>query len=89
MSKKDTKNEMPVCSFCGKTRDQVKRLIAGPDGTYICDGCVEICAGIVEEELYNVPEEENKAEAERGDLPPHRGDAGMHSRQGRGPGRCV
>ena len=62
MSKKDTKNEMPVCSFCGKTRDQVKRLIAGPDGTYICDGCVEICAGIVEEELYNVPEEENKAE---------------------------
>ena len=62
MSKKDTKNEIPVCSFCGKTRDQVNRLIAGPNDTYICDGCVEICAGIVEEELYATPEEENKTE---------------------------
>ena len=62
MSKKDTKNEIPVCSFCGKTRDQVNRLIAGPNDTYICDGCVEICAGIVEEELYATPEEEKKTE---------------------------
>ena len=62
MSKKDTKNEIPVCSFCGKTRDQVGRLIAGPNDTYICDGCVEICAGIVEEELYAAPEEEKKTE---------------------------
>ena len=62
MSKKDTKNEIPVCSFCGKTRDQVNRLIAGPNDTYICDGCVEICAGIVEEELYAAPEEEKKTE---------------------------
>ena len=62
MSRKDTKNEIPKCSFCGKTRDQVNRLIAGPDGTFICDGCVEICAGIVEEELYAAPEEEKKTE---------------------------
>lgn len=62
MSKKDTKNEIPVCSFCGKTRDQVNRLIAGPNDTYICDGCVEICAGIVEEELYAAPEEDKKTE---------------------------
>ena len=62
MSKKDTKNEIPVCSFCGKTRDQVNRLIAGPNDTYICDGCVEICAGIVEEELYATPEEDKKTE---------------------------
>ncbi|MCR5429771.1 MAG: ATP-dependent Clp protease ATP-binding subunit ClpX [Eubacterium sp.] len=62
MSKKDKNNEMPVCSFCGKSRDQVNRLIAGPDGTFICDGCVEICAGIVEEELYNKPEEEKNNE---------------------------
>lgn len=50
------------CSFCGKTEDQVRRLIAGPDGTFICDECVEICAGIIEEEVYgdrnNVAEEE-------------------------------
>lgn len=62
MSKKDKNNEMPVCSFCGKKRDQVNRLIAGPDGTYICDGCVEICAGIVEEELYKAPVEEKSNE---------------------------
>ena len=50
------------CSFCGKTEDQVRRLIAGPDGAFICDECVEICAGIIEEEVYgdrnNVTEEE-------------------------------
>ena len=40
------------CSFCGKTEDQVRRLIAGPDGAFICDECVEICAGIIEEEVY-------------------------------------
>lgn len=38
------------CSFCNKTQDQVKKLIAGPAGVYICDECVEICADIVEEE---------------------------------------
>lgn len=50
------------CSFCGKAEDQVRRLIAGPDGAFICDECVEICAGIIEEEVYgdrnNVAEEE-------------------------------
>lgn len=61
MSKKE-KNEIPVCSFCGKSRDQVNRLIAGPEGAYICDGCVEICAGIVEEELYHTEEETKKSE---------------------------
>ncbi len=35
------------CSFCGKTQDQVERLISGP-GVYICDGCVELCMDIVE-----------------------------------------
>ena len=38
------------CSFCNKTQDQVKKMIAGPAGVYICDECVEICADIVEEE---------------------------------------
>ena len=32
------------CSFCHKTQDQVHKLIAGPDGVYICDECVDICA---------------------------------------------
>jgi ATP-dependent Clp protease ATP-binding subunit ClpX len=39
------------CSFCGKTDGQVRKLIAGPNGAYICDECVDICAEIIEEEL--------------------------------------
>jgi ATP-dependent Clp protease ATP-binding subunit ClpX len=38
------------CSFCGKTQDQVRKLVAGP-GVYICDECIELCNEIVEEEL--------------------------------------
>ena len=39
------------CSFCGKTQDQVKKLIAGSKDTYICDECVELCAELLEEEF--------------------------------------
>ena len=39
------------CSFCRKTEDQVRKLIAGPDGAFICDECIGICAEIMEEEL--------------------------------------
>ena len=40
------------CSFCQKTEDQVRKLIAGPDGkTFICDECIGICSEIMEEEL--------------------------------------
>ena len=39
------------CSFCNKTQDQVRKMIAGPSGVYISDHCVEICADIVEEEF--------------------------------------
>ena len=39
------------CSFCNKTEDQVRKLIAGPSGVYICDECVEICSEIIEEVL--------------------------------------
>ena len=46
------KNEEVVrCSFCGKTQSQVRRLIAGPNGAYICDECIEVCAEIIDEEL--------------------------------------
>lgn len=40
------------CSFCGKSQDQVRKLVAGP-GVYICDECIELCNEIVEEELGN------------------------------------
>ena len=39
------------CSFCGKTQAQVRKLIAGPNNTFICDECVEVCAEIIDEEL--------------------------------------
>lgn len=39
------------CSFCNKSQDQVRKMIAGPAGVYICDECVEICADIIDEEL--------------------------------------
>ena len=39
------------CSFCNKTQNQVRKLIAGPNGVYICDECIEICEDILEEEL--------------------------------------
>jgi len=51
------------CSFCGKTQEQVKRLVAGP-GVYICDECIELCSEIIEEEF-----EETRADAELSDVP--------------------
>ena len=42
------------CSFCGKTSDQVRRLLSGPNGVYICDECIELCSEILEEELDGV-----------------------------------
>ena len=43
------------CSFCGKTQDNVKRLVAGP-GVYICDECVELCTSIIENEILEEDE---------------------------------
>lgn len=40
------------CSFCGKSQEQVKKLVAGP-GVYICDECIELCNEIIEEELHD------------------------------------
>jgi ATP-dependent Clp protease ATP-binding subunit ClpX len=47
------------CSFCGKTQDQVRRLVAGP-GVYICDECIELCQEIIEEEFEDASELELK-----------------------------
>ena len=46
------------CSFCGKPQNQVKKLIAGPEGVFICDECIEICMDIIEEELYGAENDE-------------------------------
>jgi len=55
-SKEDTSGEL-VCSFCGKSQDEVKKLIAGPS-VYICDECVSLCNEIIQEEYEQ--EEKNK-----------------------------
>ncbi len=47
--KSDGKGSDLVCSFCGKSQDEVKKLIAGPS-VYICDECIELCNEIIEEE---------------------------------------
>jgi aspartate carbamoyltransferase catalytic subunit len=44
------RNVAYTCSFCGKTQEQTKRLIAGPNGVYICSECVALCRDIIEEE---------------------------------------
>ncbi len=62
MSRYEEKKQLK-CSFCGKTQDQVKRLVAGP-GVYICDECIELCSEIIEEEF-----EEISIDTSLGDIP--------------------
>src|SRR6202047_349766 len=50
MARPTDSNEQLLCSFCGKSQRQVKKLIAGP-GVYICDECIDLCNEIIEEEL--------------------------------------
>ena len=52
------------CSFCGKTQDQVRKLIAGSNNVFICDECIELCSEILEEEFADMEEEEYQAFSE-------------------------
>ncbi len=49
-------SNLTMCSFCGKSHAEVKKLIAGP-GVYICDGCINVCRGILDKELSEHDEE--------------------------------
>ncbi|MET8389815.1 ATP-dependent Clp protease ATP-binding subunit ClpX [Streptosporangium canum] len=51
------KGDPLTCSFCGKSQQQVRKLIAGPAGVYICDECVELCNELIEEELNGTLED--------------------------------
>ena len=44
------------CSFCGKSQEQVRKLIAG-QGVYICDECINLCQEIIEEEMLEAPKQ--------------------------------
>jgi ATP-dependent Clp protease ATP-binding subunit ClpX len=61
MNKGDSTGDELLCSFCGKSQDEVKKLIAGPS-VYICDECIQLCNEIVAEEYSQVSEEEKPAE---------------------------
>ena len=52
MAKNDTIPQNIRCSFCGKSQENVRKIVAGP-GVYICDECVELCNSIIEAELYD------------------------------------
>src|SRR5580698_7544315 len=54
MARPTDSNEQLLCSFCGKSQRQVKKLIAGP-GVYICDECIDLCNEIIDEELAKPP----------------------------------
>ena len=61
MAGKKDRDDTICCSFCGKSQEYARKLISGPNGVYICDECIEICADILEDEFYD---EEEKGEAE-------------------------
>ncbi len=54
MPKLGTKSDLLKCSFCGKSHEQVVKIIAGP-GVYICDECIDLCNEIIVEEAGEVP----------------------------------
>src|SRR5918997_582612 len=54
MARPTDSNEQLLCSFCGKSQRQVKKLIAGP-GAYSCDECIDLCNEIIDEELTGAP----------------------------------
>ncbi len=54
MPKLGSKSDLLKCSFCGKAKEQVVKLIAGP-GVYICDECIDLCNEIIVEEAGEVP----------------------------------
>jgi ATP-dependent Clp protease ATP-binding subunit ClpX len=62
MSRYDEKKQLK-CSFCGKSQEQVRRLVAGP-GVYICDECIELCSEIIEEQFDDM-----KIDTELSDIP--------------------
>lgn len=58
MANKNNDKHIICCSFCGKSQDQVEKLISGPAGVYICDECVDICSEIISDEREERMEQE-------------------------------
>ena len=58
------KTNITMCSFCGKSQSEVKKMVAGP-GVYICDNCINVCKGILDKEQFD----EAKRAGERRSIP--------------------
>ena len=86
MTRPTDSNEQLLCSFCGKSQRQVKKLIAGP-GVYICDECIDLCNEIIDEELATAPtfDVDSLPEAEGDRLGPER----VRRRAGEGEAHAV
>ena len=57
-------SNLTMCSFCGKSHSEVKKLIAGP-GVYICNECIDVCSNILEKELGGGGQTKGKTTAEK------------------------
>ncbi|MBO46437.1 MAG: ATP-dependent Clp protease ATP-binding subunit ClpX [Planctomycetes bacterium] len=55
-------SKMTFCSFCGKAQGEVRKMIAGPAGVFICDSCVRVCKTIIDRELQQEEQQEPEAE---------------------------
>ena len=89
MARPTDSNEQLLCSFCGKSQRQVKKLIAGP-GVYICDECIDLCNEIIDEELDGRsdlrPREPSEAEGDLVGPPGVRGRPGARQAHALGRG---
>lgn len=66
----DSSTREVCCSFCGKSQDKVRKLIAGPKNVFICDECVALCSSIIEEDdSYVPPHKKNGPSSTRRNLP--------------------
>ena len=55
---------LTMCSFCGKSHSEVKKLIAGP-GVYICNECINVCSDIMQKELANISKDSGDGDQTR------------------------
>ncbi len=62
MARNSSGGDGVCCSFCGKSQGKVRKLIAGPNGIFICDECIEVCSEIIEEEFEDDYEAEGAGE---------------------------
>ena len=69
MARPTDSNEQLLCSFCGKSQRQVKKLIAGP-GVYICDECIGLCVEIIEQETAEEARDADPSPQADPDAPP-------------------